>query len=443
MTDNSCRLLTLNCHEAWVYQLGYLGYELDIIDGLPGRYCTGWDTNVRPFPNNSTMVSLDHVLESRPFYHCIIVHNITDLMDLKTIPGPRILVIHTTLDGRVRQHGLDMPPERLKTLLHNYLELVGGHAVVISALKGKSWGLVDDIVESGVDPDEYPPWSGEIAAGLRVANQISNRKEIFLWHFHEAAFKDINVRLVGFNPDMPGVIPSRSWDDLKSILSSHRFFIHTAHPQLEDGYNMATFEAMAAGLPILGNRHPTSPVEHGVSGFLSDDPEELKNYARLLIRDKDLAGRMGAAARQTVSERFSIKRFASRFKGSIETARAKWETRKIADSYFSPEASGGNEKVLLLVRSGRFIHLGEAFREHVASGKIEEAVAVLDEIMKLLELPRDISISSLNDLIKLIAGVSDRLIELRDHKSAQLLAKAALMLSELQNERNRAPQQTR
>ncbi len=31
-------LLVLNCHEAWVYQLGSLGYDLDIIVGLKGRY---------------------------------------------------------------------------------------------------------------------------------------------------------------------------------------------------------------------------------------------------------------------------------------------------------------------------------------------------------------------------------------------------------------------
>ena len=433
MTDNPYRLLIPNCHEAWVYQLGYLDYDLDIIDGLPGRYCTKWDTNARPFPDNAARVSLDQVLKSRPTYDCIITHNITDLMDLRSIPGPRILVIHSTLDGQVRQHGLVMPPEKLKALLHNYLELVGGHTVSVSALKGKSWGLGEDIVEFGVDLDEYPPWSGEIAAGLRISNQISNRKEILFWHFHEAAFRDIEVQLVGFNPDMPGVIPSRSWDDLKSILCSHRFFIHTAHPDLEDGYNMATVEAMAAGLPILGNRHPTSPIEHGVSGFLSDDPEELKGYGQLLIRDKDLAGRMGDAARQVAHERFSIKKFVNQFKRSIETARAKWKTRKITDSYFSPEAAGKNGKVLLLVRSGRFLHLAEILRNHAVSGEIEQAVAVLDEVMKLLILPRNVSISSLNDLIRLIAGVSSRLMTLNDHNSAGLFAKTALILSKFRN----------
>jgi hypothetical protein len=44
------RLLVFNCHEAWVYQLGVLGYGLDVIIGLSGRYNAGWDEQMRPFP---------------------------------------------------------------------------------------------------------------------------------------------------------------------------------------------------------------------------------------------------------------------------------------------------------------------------------------------------------------------------------------------------------
>ena len=88
-----------------------------------------------------------------------------------------------------------------------------------------------------------------------------------LWDFHQEAFKGLPVTLVGHNPGLAGVRASEDWEDLKKILSHHRFYIHTADPQMEDGYNMATLEAMAAGLPVLGNRHPNSSVEHGLSGF--------------------------------------------------------------------------------------------------------------------------------------------------------------------------------
>jgi len=91
---------------------------------------------------------------------------------------------------------------------------------------------------------------------------------------------------------------------------------------------MATAEAMAAGLPVLGNRHPTSPIKHGVSGFLSDNPKELKRYARMLLEDRDLAHLMGRRARQTIIERFSLARFKHAFLRSIEIARRKQYIRK-------------------------------------------------------------------------------------------------------------------
>ena len=112
--------------------------------------------------------------------------------------------------------------------------------------------------------------------------------------------------------------------DLKGHLSRHRFYIHTADPRYEDGYNMAMLEAMAAGLPVIGNRHPSSPIEHGVSGFLADDPVELRNYAKDLLADADLARKMGAAARETVARDFGLARFAVGLRLALDHARRSW-----------------------------------------------------------------------------------------------------------------------
>ncbi len=333
-------LLVFNCHEAWVYQLGVLGYNLDIITGLRGRYKESWDEQMRPVPSKSRLVSLSEAQSTKTPYYCIIAHNITDLLDVKHLSGPRLIVIHSTLEGRVAEEKSDITPEKMKAALHTYLQLVGGHAVAVSVLKGKSWGIIggpqtrktafgespDDIVPFGVDADDYLPYSGEKCSGLRICNFIENRKKILLWDFHERAFADIPVRLVGHNPNIPEAEASQSWEQLKKILQSHRFYIHTADPRYEDGYNMATLEAMAAGLPVLGNRHFNSPVEHGVSGFLSDDAGELAKYARMLLADRDLAVSMGQEARKAVIEHFPLDKFKKAFLKSIETARVKYKS---------------------------------------------------------------------------------------------------------------------
>jgi hypothetical protein len=321
-------LLVFNCHEAWVYQLGTLGYNLDIIGGLDGRPKKSWDTQMRPLPANSRLITLSEAVRSHTCYYCIITHNITDLLDVKSRPEPRIMVLHCALESRLEEEKSGISPEELKKMLREYLASVGGHAVATSMFKGESWGLTEDVVPCGVDPDEYLPYSGNTACGLRVCNFIEHRRKILLWDFHKKAFAGIPVRLVGHNPGMSGVAAADNWQHLKILLQSHRFYIHTADPRFEAGYNMACLEAMAAGLPVLGNQHPTSPVKHGVSGFLSDDPAELRKCATMLLQNRNLAVRMGQQARKVVIENFSMDRFGKAFLQSIETARRKRKSMK-------------------------------------------------------------------------------------------------------------------
>jgi glycosyltransferase involved in cell wall biosynthesis len=317
-------LLTMNCHEAWLHQLEYLERPFHVVHDLPGRYVKGWDEHVRPIPRHATLCTLAEALRRRAPYDCIVAHNLTDLLDLKSLDAPRILVLHTTIEGRMAQEKRsEFPHEYLDTAL-KYVELLGVHVVAVSEFKGASWGFFDEVIPFAADPEAYLPWNGQEAAGLRVANQIRLKAQVLRFDLHEAAFAGLPVRLVGFNPDMPGVAPSESWQHLKTLFASHRFFVHTADVKMEDGYNMATLEAMAAGLPVLTNHHPTSPIEHGKSGFVSDDPAELQRYAKILLNDRELAGRMGAAARETVRERFSMRGFASAFASAIKSARSKW-----------------------------------------------------------------------------------------------------------------------
>jgi hypothetical protein len=321
------RLLVFDCHEAWVYQLRVLPLAMDVVVGLKGRHTDGWDEAMRPIPPNARIVRLADVVAAAPSYHCIVAHNLSDLLDVKPLPGPRLLVIHQTLESIIREQRSVTPPEEFRRGVAQYVAMIRAHVMGVSSLKGCSWGFNEDIVPFSADPADYPAHEGDVPRGLRIANDIHAKANTLMWDFHQKAFAGIPITLIGRNDDMPGVEPARDWTDLKEALTHHRFFVHTANPTLEDGYNMATLEAMAAGLPVLGNRHPTSPIEHGVSGFLSDDPAELRACAQRLLEDRQLAIRMGQEARKVVLKRFSVERFRSGFLDSIKSARRKWQAR--------------------------------------------------------------------------------------------------------------------
>lgn len=317
------KLLVFNCHEAWVHQLGGMDYELDVVTGLAGRYTAGWDERMRPVPGNARLLRLELAQKSREHYHCIVAHNMTDLLDVKLRVEPKLLILHCTLDGLIHEEKSPLTAGEVRRTYGKFLEMTRVHAVAVSRLKGATWGFAKDVVQLSADVKEYPPHSGELAKGLRISNQITRKRGVLRWDFHEAAFAGLPVTLVGHNPDLPGVEAARDWEHLKRILSEHRFYIHTADERFEDGYNLSTLEAMAAGLPVLGNRHASSPVEHGVSGFLSDDPAELRECAQRLLGDRALAARMGAAARKTVEARFAPGKFQKAFQEAIEKARQK------------------------------------------------------------------------------------------------------------------------
>lgn len=323
------RLLVLNCHEPWVHQLSALDAELDIVVGLAGRHVTGWDERLRPVPHGARLLTLDEARALPPTWDCIIGHNLTDLFDTAMIDAPTLLVIHDVLEGRMAQQGAEFTAEEMRASLATYVAQRGIHVMPVSALKGRSWGIDAEGVTFAADPDDYPAFHGTIAAGLRVANHVTSKRIFLNWEFHEAAFEGLPVTLIGHNPDR-GIAPAPSWHALKASFAAHRFFIHTADTRWEDGYNMASVEAMAAGMPVLSNVHPSCPLKHGVDGFVAREPAELRDYALRLLDDVALATTMGAQARQTAVKRFGPSRFARGVMRAIDAAQRKFRQRRRA-----------------------------------------------------------------------------------------------------------------
>ncbi len=95
------------------------------------------------------------------------------------------------------------------------------------------------------------------------------------------------------------------------------------------------------------------------------------------------------------------------------------------NSYYSQQLS--EEKLVQVEKSRTFSRLGDIFYEQINLGEIEKALAPLDEIMRLLDMRRDICLSGIEDLCRVIADVSERLIQMQEKKVAEKLVKTALL----------------
>ena len=88
-----------------------------------------------------------------------------------------------------------------------------------------------------------------------------------------------------------------------------------AMPSIREGLPIALLEAMACGLPCVASRLPGATdvmIEDDVNGRLVPPRETAALAAALgaVIANPDAAARMGAAARRTVEERYTMQRVA-------------------------------------------------------------------------------------------------------------------------------------
>ncbi len=322
---SALKLLTFNAHESYVHALCQIGHQWDIIDGLPGRYTSVWDLRMRPIPSNARLIDSETALTTSKKYDCIIAHSIDDLLLVKTLQVPKILIIHVSLSGYLSQEKNPRYSQaKTQQVLKTYLQKIRALTVSVSEMKQKTWDVTGPIIPFYIDSAFFNGYSGHLASGLRVANQLLQKEQVLNLQAHTQIIGNLPLKIAGHNPELPGVTPAKGQSDLRELYRSHRFYLHTARFDYEDGYNTASLEAMATGMPVICNAHPSAPVINGISGFISDDFAELHQRVRQLLLDQPLAAKLGAEARNYVRESHSLKQFSDLWNEAIAQARAQF-----------------------------------------------------------------------------------------------------------------------
>ena len=313
------RILTINSHESYISKLASIDeIELTIIDQMTGRYTEKWDENFRQVPGNARLVTMAEAIKSKWSFDVFIGHNTTDIRDSKPFKLPTVLILHSTLDGVLLTEAAGYDRDEINKILQAYVNLTNVLPVAVSPLKAKSWGITDcPIIPPYIDGDIYVGYSGNIVAGLRIANQLVERGALMEIDLFGALIEGKKFNLIGHNPVL-GITGIMNQEQLIEAYQSHRYYIHTAAPNIEDGYNTASLEAMAVGMPIICNDNGSAPVKDGVHGFKSNEIDYLRAKIKILEEDQALARQLGATGRQYVLEHHSLKTFNRRWLDVLE-----------------------------------------------------------------------------------------------------------------------------
>ena len=139
-----------------------------------------------------------------------------------------------------------------------------------------------------------------------MVNHFKMRDVFCGWNIWDTIRKDVPCTLIGENPGLSESINTIS--ELVSRLGKSRLYLNTS---TLSPCPLSLLESAMIGLPIVSTAYQEIPkiFEHGVTAFLSNDPQQLIKYCKELLHDLELAKMMGSSARNLMIEKFSIEKF--------------------------------------------------------------------------------------------------------------------------------------
>lgn len=195
-------------------------------------------------------------------------------------------------------------------------------------LEGTGPGCRTSVVYNGVDTELFSPGSEPASGGLMllsVGNLIPIKgHEALIRAFASLAadFPDLTLDIIGRGPEQSRLqeltrklgIDNRvrflGVQSRQQVAAAMRRCTVFVLPSRYEGLGCVYLEAMSTGKPVIGCRGQgiAEIVQHGSNGFLvgPDNEKELTLALAMLLRDELRRRNLGAAARDTILERFTL-----------------------------------------------------------------------------------------------------------------------------------------
>lgn len=310
-------VLTWHTHGSYLYYLSQAPHEFHVLS-RPGRP-PGYGGRCGPFPFGPNVHDLPAAQAREREFDCILFqedhHWHKDQYELLT-PGqralPRIYLEHDPpglLPGApASPAGTVWPTDARHPVDDPGVLLV--HVTPFNDLMWDSGRTPTRVIEHGVMLPDGVRYGGELARGLVVTNHLARRGRRMGADLFAELRQDVPLDLVGMGSGELGGLGEVDHPQLPALVARYRFLFS---PVRYSSLSLSTLEAMMAGVPVvaLATAEMATVVEHGVSGFAVTDTRRLAAAMRALLQDPGLAQRMGANARRTARERFSIGRFSA------------------------------------------------------------------------------------------------------------------------------------
>ena len=310
------KILTFPTHEGYQTLLDKTGHTFYMLS-LEGRKM--WETKYRPVPENHEIIptiydelsDIDFILSHERFGQ---LQTALDISQQSRLPIVHMEHIEPQDDRWTKEQG------------DSLRGITGDINVFITQHNMGTWGFSDigQVVPHGIDTETFSGWTGSNKKYVLYSVNRLEERDYFCGHKQwqevksivQSQMPDVEFRLVGDNPGI-----SRPISDVKELVSQYNncsCYINTS--QLSP-IPMTVLEAMSCGCPVVSSSKQEIPkVLDGSNGFCSNNTKEMADKILEVLTDKNLASSMGAAARKTVEDRFSLDTFVSNWNDVFDTA---------------------------------------------------------------------------------------------------------------------------
>jgi hypothetical protein len=302
------RFLTSNRHETFLAELIGVGGEWDVLSSHP-KERLDWNTQRAAVPQNARLVQWSARLKD---YDAVIIHTLRDLRLFWGWPNI-IIIIHIALLWHTPFDVIKSIVKIVWLKIFSYRH--SPKIVFVSDWKKSTWKLFskEQVINLSV-PNLDHIESGRSFDTLRcgvVGNEFTKRRELN-FELVKRIKMHFELSMFGLNPDIP-YAKALARDEFLAELAKHNLFIYTTPLGYNDGYNTAMLEAMALGIPVLTLAHVSSPIEHGLSGFVAGSNDEMIEMLSELKQNPEQLITMGERARQKIVQEFSQSEFRKRW----------------------------------------------------------------------------------------------------------------------------------
>ena len=340
------RVLSYRWHIPHQCELWKLPIDVTLVTGIGSPMTESWDYGQRAMPRNARFLPAERV--DLQEYDLAILHFDENVLAPENTNGvigkdwgaafqyfrerislPQIAICHGTpqfhgqYDFGYSAPDLLQPIEAERQRLVDYLGDV--HVVCNSHQAQREWGFRrSSVIWHGFDPADFPPATYERGILSPLGPLVLSRphyRGFFLYRDVFSGYEDeLRPETLVVPEPHPGYEPAAyAVAKYRRYVDELRKYSVYFNPTLRSPMPRARAEPMMCGVvTVNADNHDVSMfIDNGVDGFYSNDPGELREHLRFLLRHPQALQTMGQAARDKAIRMFHTDRYLAEWRALI------------------------------------------------------------------------------------------------------------------------------